>query len=173
MATEEYRDLYDEHRKPLGRTAKRGSGSLNEGEFHVVVMIATMDSHGRLLCTLRSPEKSSYPGVWELTAGSVLAGEDSVSAAVRELREETGISAQPEELKLFGTVTEKNAFIDCYFLRRDVELSEIVLQEGETADARLVSKSEFENMIAQKKIAFPVARRYSELYPLLMQEGFI
>lgn len=170
---EEYWDLYDESRKPLGRTVRRGSLSTAEGAFHVVVMIAVMDSHGRLLCTLRSPDKPTYPGVWELTAGSAVAGEDSLSAAVRELREETGIAAVPEELRFIKTVRESSAFIDCYFLRRDIGIDDIVLQEGETVSAKLVSRAEFENMIARKKLAFPVARRYGELYDFLMQEGFI
>ena len=47
------------------------------------------------------------------------------------------------------------------------------MQEGETVSAKWVNKAEFENMIAQKKLAFPVARRYGELYDFLMQEGFI
>ena len=170
---EEYWDLYDEHRKPLGRSVRRGWMSSDDNAFHVVVMIATMDAHGRLLCTLRSPEKHTYPGVWEITAGSALSGEDSLSAAVRELREETGITAAPGELRFIKTVRETTAFIDCYFLRRDMDIGDIVLQKGETVSAKWVNKAEFENMIAQKKLAFPVARRYGELYDFLMQEGFI
>ena len=170
---EEYWDLYDESRKPLGRTVKRGKLSAEDEAFHVVVMIAVMDGHGRLLCTLRSHDKATYPGVWELTAGSALAGEDSLSAAVRELREETGITAARDELRFIKTVRESAAFIDCYFLRRDIAAEDIVLQEGETVGAKWVSRAEFENMIARKKLAFPVARRYGELYDFLMQEGFI
>ena len=170
---EEYWDLYDEQRKPLGRSVKRGFLSAADNAFHVVVMIATMDSHGRLLCTLRSPDKQTYPGVWEITAGSVLSGEDSLSAAARELREETGISVSSDELRFIKTVKETTAFIDCYFLRKCLDIEDIVLQEGETVSAKWVNKAEFENMIAQKKLAFPVARRYGELYDFLMQEGFI
>lgn len=169
----EYWDLYDEERRPVGQTAERGSLGFLSGVFHIVVMIATMNSRGELLCTLRSPEKVTYPSVWELTAGSVLAGEDSLSAAVRELREETGITAEPSELKFIKSVKETTAFIDCYFLRRDIPIEDIVFQEGETVGAKWVGRSEFENMLAQKKIAFPVARRYSELFDFLMQEGFI
>lgn len=169
----EYWDLYDEERRPLGRTVMRGSMACAAGEYHVAVMIMTMNGRGQLLCTLRSPDKSKYPNLWELTAGSVLAGEDSPTAARRELFEETGILAGEGELRFVRTVKENTAFIDCYFLRRDVDIADIRLQEGETVNAKWVGKAELENMIAQKKVAFPVTRRYSQLYDFLMQEGFI
>lgn len=170
---DEYWDLFNEEREPLGYTALRGRLSPLSGEYHIVVMIVTMNSHGKILCTLRSPDKSTYPNAWELTAGSVIAGEDSFHAALRELREETGIIAAPADMKFIKTVKETTAFIDCYFLRHDAEISELTLQEGETVDAKWVSRAEFENMIAQKKLAFPVARRYNELFDYLMQEGFL
>lgn len=50
---------------------------------------------GFVLLTLRSASKD-YPLTWEFPAGSALAGESSVDAAIRELREETGLSAEPE-----------------------------------------------------------------------------
>lgn len=169
----EYWDLFDEDRKPLGRTIMRGKLVSLGGEYHVVVMIMTMNSHGQLLCTLRSPEKSNYPNLWEITAGSVIAGEDSFSAAKRELFEETGIGVSDDEIRFVKTVKENTAFIDCYFVRRDVGIDQLHLQEGETVKAKWVGKAEFENLIAQKKMAFPVARRYHQLYDFLMQEGFI
>lgn len=169
----EYWDLYDEERKPLGRTVLRGKMDPLSGEYHIVVMIATMNSHGQLLCTLRSPDKSNYPNVWELTAGSALAGEDSLTAAKRELREETGIIVSDDELRLITTVKENTAFIDCYFVRRDLPIEQLTLQEGETVDAKYVTRAEFENLIAQKRMAFPVARRYGQIYDFLMQEGFL
>ncbi|MBP3272814.1 MAG: NUDIX domain-containing protein [Ruminococcus sp.] len=169
----EYWDLYDEDRRPLGRTVRRGKMNGMNGEYHIVVMIATMNSHGQLLCTLRSPEKPTYPNVWELTAGSVIAGEDSRTAALRELREETGIVIPDSELKFIMTVKESTAFIDCYIVHCDTPAEELTLQEGETADAKFVSRHEFENMISRKRVAFPVARRYHQLYDYLMQEGFL
>lgn len=170
---EEYWDLYDSERRPLGSTVLRGQLVSMSGKYHIVVMIMTMNSRGQLLCTLRSPEKSNYPNLWEFTAGSALAGEDSLTAAKRELFEETGILAGDGELKFIRTVKENSAFIDCYFIRRDIDISDIILQEGETVKAKWVGKAEFENMIAQKKVAFPVSRRYGQLYDCLMQEGFI
>ncbi len=165
-------DLYDDERRPLNRTAVRGEMTAGSGLYHVVVMIITMNSRGQLLCTLRSPDKATYPGLWELTAGSAVAGEDSFTAAKRELFEETGIKAD-DDLRYVMTVKEATAFIDCYFVRRDIPAEEIVLQQGETSAAKWVGRQEFENMIAQKKVAFPVSRRYNQLFGFLMAEGFL
>ena len=166
-------DLYDDERRPLGKTAVRGEMTPGSGLYHIVVMIMTMNSRGQLLCTLRSPDKATYPNLWEITAGSAIAGEDSFSAARRELREETGIETSDDELRYVMTVKEATAYIDCYFVRRDIPADEIILQEGETVAAKWVGRAEFENMIAQKKIAFPVARRYGQLFGFLMAEGFL
>ena len=50
--------------------------------------------------TLRDKAKPVYPNCWENTGGAVLAGETSLEGALRELREETGLAAQPEALRL-------------------------------------------------------------------------
>jgi len=45
-----------------------------------------------------------FNGFWNLPGGHVMPGEDVVSAAVRELAEEVGVRARPEDL-LFSSVT--------------------------------------------------------------------
>ena len=54
-------DLLDESRRPLGRTQRRGA-PMRPDEYHVVVEIWTVDDGGRILLTLRAPEKEAYPG---------------------------------------------------------------------------------------------------------------
>jgi 8-oxo-dGTP pyrophosphatase MutT (NUDIX family) len=58
-----------------------------------------MDEKNRLLITQRHPMKH-FGYYWEITAGSVIKGEDELSAAVRELVEETGIKVNKEDLML-------------------------------------------------------------------------
>lgn len=85
-------DLYDESRRPLGRTARRDE-PLQPGEYHVVVGIWVFDGKGHILLTRRDASKRYMPGKWENTGGHVVSGEDSRAAAARELWEETGIQA--------------------------------------------------------------------------------
>ncbi|HML69224.1 MAG TPA: NUDIX domain-containing protein [Clostridia bacterium] len=156
----EYWDLYDAERNPLFHTRKRGR-PCQPGEFHVVVSIWTVDSHGNILLTLRDPVKESYPDHWENTGGSAQTGETSLRAAVRELVEETGIVATEAELRLIGTERTKDSFVDHYLLRRDVALNEIRLQKGETADAKWVTLSELDAMVADLTLAKPIGEQFN------------
>lgn len=153
-------DLFDENRNPLGKTHVRGTRK-NPGEYHQVVSIWTVNDRGLLLTTLRSPEKDAEPNVWENTAGSVVAGEDSRTGAVRELWEETGIRIGREALLLLGTAKESDAFIDCYLARSNVPVDEMTMLEGETVDAKWRSFAEFEQLMEQGRVAITVKRRYA------------
>ena len=127
-------DMYDVHRKPLGHTHPRGV-PIKQGEYHIVVQVCVLDAKGRLLMTKRHPDKIDG-GMWEFTAGSALAGEDSVTGAMRELREETGLSVKREQMKLLYTRTGHDFFLDSYVVRlaQDGEDVSVMLQEGETVD---------------------------------------
>ena len=53
-------DLYDERRRPLGRTARRDE-PLRPGEYHVVVGIWVFDGRGHILLTRRDAAKRYMP----------------------------------------------------------------------------------------------------------------
>ena len=53
-------DLYTKDRKLSGQTMARGE-SIPAGLYHLVVGIWTVNSQGRVLLTLRHPEKEVYP----------------------------------------------------------------------------------------------------------------
>lgn len=154
-------DVYDENRIPLGKTIARGD-RMKKGEYHLVVFVWVFNSRGQLLLTKRSPEKRSFPNKWDPTGGAVQAGENSLQAVQRELFEETGIRAEQSEFIWIDTYRRagKNDICDVYFLRRDVSLDELVMQEGETCGAMWVSRQELERMIAQDRVAKPDAFRY-------------
>jgi 8-oxo-dGTP pyrophosphatase MutT (NUDIX family) len=151
----EFWDLYDHERKLLGKTHQRGL-PLKEGEFHVVVSVWTLNQDGHFLITLRSEEKELFPGHWENTAGSVMSGETSREAAIRELREETGIEASPDEITCLGTVLKVASFVDIFLVRKTLDPDSIRLQEGETTDYRWVSYEELKTLDRQGMLAFPL-----------------
>lgn len=158
----EYWDLHDKNRTPLGRTHKRGDEIAN-GEFHIVVEIWTVNSKKEILTTLRDSSKIDYPNKWECTGGSILAGETSRQGAVRELHEETGIIAKEDELIILGTYIETSAVVDIYMLHRDIEIENLVMQEGETVDAKWNTVEEILEIINDKTLAFPLGHRFKNV----------
>ena len=139
-------DLYDIDRQPLNRTIQRGK-PMQEGEYHLGVAVAVFNFQGELLLTRRAPGKT-FPGVWEIPAGSVQAGETSQQAACRELQEETGVSVIPQELTLLQRQIRPHLHADFYAAIKNVSLEDIVLQPSETDAARWCS---LENWIAEQE----------------------
>lgn len=144
----EYWDLYDRQLRPLGKKYERDdSKQMPKGEFHIVVDILSKNSEGRFLITKRHPDKP-YGGMWEISGGSVLAGEKPLDGAVRELSEETGLKADPGELRYMGRIIREasGCIHDFYLYEGDFDEGDITLQEGETVDFKLVTPQQMEQM---------------------------
>lgn len=154
----EFNDIYDEDRNLTGRVHRRGT-RWKKGEYGLVVCVWVYDGKGRVLMTRRAPEKT-VPGTWENSGGAAKAGETSLQAIVRELREETGIRAEPEEFELIGSGRDGNTHYDYYCLHRYVPLEDIVLQPGETDDAKWVTLPEVHRMIEDKQICRVIAGQF-------------
>ena len=159
----ELTELYDAEKRPTGRVVPRLS-ERGPGEYVLIVSVWVRDGAGRLLATLRSPEKLSWPGYWENPGGMALAGESSEAACRRELLEETGLIAPEGGLRLLASVREPErlAFIDPYFLPLSEERPPLRLQPGETADARWLTPPELDALCAQGLVAGPI-RAHCEL----------
>ncbi len=155
-------DVYDGSRQPLGRLHRRGE-AMRPGEYHIVVNIWTVNSRGEILVTLRHPDKEAYPETWENTGGSALAGETSRAAAVRELKEETGITVEEHELAAADSWFEGEAFMDTYFLHKDIEIRDLRMQEGETIAAQWISLPELDRRMENGSLARPVGERLHKL----------
>ena len=163
-------DLLDEDGMPVGATLVRGE-KMPHGAFHRVVEIFTLNSRGEMLVTKRSPEKKPYPNMWETTGGAVVAGEDSLDAARRELREETGIAVSGDEIRLIMTHRSKSAFVDIYITHKDIPVDQLTMQPGETVEARWVTLEEFDRMIGDGLVPAPVCRRYAVMKFILRSEA--
>ena len=159
----EYWDLLDENREPLGMLHRRGD-ALPAGARHLCVEIITV-CNGRILTTLRHPQKHNG-GYWEVTTGSALAGEDSRTAAVRELYEETGIKVEKEELILFDHVITPRIFSDTYLLRL-VEEPKIALQSTETVDYAWLTPAELLERCRAGMVIGHLAERFARFAVLL------
>ena len=154
----ELNDIYDENRNLTGRVHKRGA-PWNPGEYGVVVCVWVYDGLGHLLLTRRARGKS-FAGSWENSGGAVKAGETSRQAVARELFEETGIRAEPEEFEFLDTDRDRNMFYDHYCLCRRVPLNEIVLLPGETDSVMWASFSKVKWMIRTGRICRIIGHQF-------------
>ncbi len=140
-------DVLDENGKYQGKTVPRSRAQLRLGEYHLVVHIWVVSSDGRILIQRRSDTKKLMPGEWAATGGAAIAGEDSFTAASRELFEELGIGSTKNSLKKILRLKRRNSLLDIWFTVCDLSVEQLKLQESEVAEAKWVSFDELKNMV--------------------------
>jgi 8-oxo-dGTP pyrophosphatase MutT (NUDIX family) len=91
------------------------------------------------------------PGAWAATGGSAIAGEDSITAVRRELREELGVDLPPERFTKMGRLLRRNSLCDLWLVRHDVAVPNLRLQREEVADARFVTPDQLRELVKKGK----------------------
>lgn len=98
QSPDEIFDVVDERDVAVAREFRREIH--RRGLLHRAIHIFWLRGDGRLCLQRRSFAKDNCPGLLSSScAGHVDAGEDYLAAAVRELREELGISVEPAQLR--------------------------------------------------------------------------
>lgn len=101
----EWLDIVDENGVPTGQVVSRQEAhrlGLRHRTSHVWI-VRRREGNLQVLLQKRSEGKDSYPGCYDISsAGHIPAGADFVPSALRELKEELGVTARPEELLYCG-----------------------------------------------------------------------
>ncbi|WP_445678177.1 GNAT family N-acetyltransferase [Psychrobacillus sp. FSL W7-1493] len=140
-------DTFNHYREKTGKTHIRGE-EMEEGVFHEVVHVWIMNDEGQLLIQKRQAWKTGWPNMWDCAAaGSVLTGETSEMAAVRETKEELGIDINMEQAEVLFTVKFLRGFDDNYLIKQNVEKEDLKLQYEEVADAKWATIQEIKEMV--------------------------
>ena len=87
--------------------------------------------------------------MWECTGGSALAGDDSLTAALREVKEETGLVLSSENGKIVHSYKRQDSFVDVWLFEEDHELCEVILNEEETVDKMHAASGKIREMTAR------------------------
>lgn len=154
----EYRDLFDENRKPTGEKVAKGE-KFADGKRIVVVMVFIENSKGELLLQKRSKAKG---GQWATTGGHPTSGQSSLEGMMQELKEEIGVGVEPDELVMFKTHKTPKTFVDLYYLRKDIGIKDAKLQKSEVQDIGWFTKSQIYKLIQTDQFFEPHQNAYLE-----------
>jgi 8-oxo-dGTP pyrophosphatase MutT (NUDIX family) len=148
----EYWDLYDRNKNLLNKVHLRGE-KLNSGEYHIIVFGWIVNDDHKFLLTQRHPDLK-FPLTWECSKGGLLAGEDSITGAIREVEEEIGIKLNKENGQLINTDIddEYNCIKDIYLFKKNIDINDIKVHEKEVVDVKWVSIQEFYEMAGRGEI---------------------
>jgi 8-oxo-dGTP pyrophosphatase MutT (NUDIX family) len=140
-------DILDPEGRPTGRRILRGE-PLGPEERHLVVHVHLVNRAGHFLIQKRSMSKAFSPGAWDVTCGAVLAGEESLQGALREVREELGLRLEPSALAFVARLRRVDSFVDVWLGWIDVEISRLVMQEEEVDALRFVDARELAGLVS-------------------------
>ena len=145
----EWLDIVDADNRVVGRAPR--DVIHREGHRHRSVHLLLLDGAGRVFVQRRSLAKDTNPGLWDSSAaGHVDSGEDTVTAAIRELHEELGVRLDPRALVHTGSLAPKPAtgheFVEIY---RAVSDDPLTLQEEEIAEGRWLEVGELLEWMAR------------------------
>lgn len=175
-------DIVDENGVPTGKTVDRETAhrlGIRHRTAHV--WLARMrDGKAELLLQKRSRNKDSHPGCYDISsAGHIPAGQDDVPSALRELKEELGLTARPDELLDCGlrriqlqASFHGRPFCDdqvsrVFLLWRDVEPDALNLQASEVESVRWM---DFDACLAMARSGEPANCVYEEELRMLMPQ---
>lgn len=145
-------DLYDSNRQKTDLQIERGQ-PIPQGLYHLVVSAWIVNSQGKYLLSQRHPDKP-YPYFWECTGGSVIAGESSLTGAIREVKEELRITLTLDNARIIYQARreETHDFYDVWLFGVDVSIAELTLQPTEVINAQWVDKTTLISMYENKEL---------------------
>lgn len=136
-------DLYDKNKTKTGEVIERGK-KVPKGRYYITVVVWIQNSKDEFLIQKTVSEKHH---MWSTTGGHPKIGESSLEGIVTEIKEELGLIVSEKELQLFKTIKTEDDFVDIYYIKIDVSLEEIAIQEEEVEAVKWASIEEINSLI--------------------------
>ncbi len=153
-------DILDVNGNPTG-TSELKSKAHRHGLFHATVHIWLYTQKGQVLLQQRAKNKDTYPLLWDVSvAGHIGTGEKAELAAIRETKEEIGLTIQEEALEKIGVYKSMqkhhetlidNEFHHTFLCELKIPITVLHKQESEVANLKLIPIKEFEKEIECEK----------------------
>ena len=153
---EEYIDIVSKDGQPIGKSAPK-SEIHKKGLYHNTVHLWLYTKKGEILLQQRAATKAICPLLWDVSvAGHIDAGETITQAAVRETYEEIGLTLLETDLQKIGVFEcfqsydngiIDNEFHNTFMAELHLSLDQLIPQEEEVEDLKLVSAQEFKTLL--------------------------
>ncbi|VYS51548.1 unnamed protein product [Arabidopsis thaliana] len=157
-----------------------------DGDYHRAVHVwIFVETTQQLLLQLRSDDKDSWPGQWDISsAGHISAGDTSLLSAQRELEEELGVKLPKDAFeKIFVFLQEcvtndgkfiNNEFNDVYLVTilHPIPLEAFTLQKEEVSAVKYVPYEEYRNFLSKEDpayVPYDVNGEYGKLFDIIRQ----
>lgn len=152
----EYRDLYDENKQLTGEKILKGD-DVPKGRYYITVAVFIENSKNEFLLQINK----KYD-MWTTTGGHPKSGESSLDGIVIEVKEELGVDVEASKFELFKTIKTEDDFVDLYYLKEDIDLSSVEMQEEEVANVGWFSRDAIEQLIKEDKFLPPHIEFYRD-----------
>ena len=146
-------DLYTRDRQLTGETHIRGD-KLPPERYHLVVHVWIQNSKGEWLISQRAASRPTFPLMWECVGGSVTAGEDSLTGALREAKEEVGVDLDPSAGTLVNSTIRDHFqdIKDVWLFLYDGPIDLSAATTDEVADMRWMTVAEIRALYDKGKL---------------------
>lgn len=163
---EELIDVLDENGVKTGEVLTRKEVH-KRGLWHRAIAVAIINEQNEILIQQRSLKKEKNAGMWDISvAGHISSGQDTLSAASREINEEVsvnlGFNVDIKEFRymfsyrkeeIFKEDFIERQFYDFFVLRKNgLKAEDIKIQESEVEQMKFVSISELNEMIENNEL---------------------
>lgn len=171
-------DVLDENGILTGEVLSR-SEIHKRGLWHRAIVVAIVNEQNQILLQQRSNNKEKNAGMWDISvAGHISSGQDSLSAAAREINEEVcvmlGYRTEIKDFRYMYSFRKEQKFKDDFierqfydfFILRTSGLDDKTLyfQESEVQAVKFVDLMEIQKMIEKGEIV-----QRPEVYSVLMK----
>ena len=139
-------DVYNKNGETTGKIVPRGTTKkeLGENEYIAISQIFIENDEGKFLLE-HSAKKTGYRFV--PVGGHISSGETHYETIIREAKEEIGLDIKNEDFKYLGFFMLDEPIRFIYYLKKNVNISELKLQKEEVKDVSYQSPTDIFELV--------------------------